>query len=112
MNSTLLGLLTKQILAALPSEKRELYQFIEHAEEKLAQKAKSKDQFIYLLVRHSPYKQAAEHFCMTYDQTARLMQEIEHEVNTKLESQIRNIKWVDYTKKMNVENTYFFLFKQ
>ncbi|MEH6962591.1 hypothetical protein V7195_26800 [Priestia megaterium] len=50
-----------------------------------------------LLKEQSPHHQAADRFGMTIFETVALMQEIEDEINEKLERKLDRYKWIDYT---------------
>ncbi|MBU7592341.1 hypothetical protein [Metabacillus halosaccharovorans] len=104
MNDKIMEVFAKSIIASLPREKRKLYQFIEGVEDSLAQQSKTKEQFLTLLKEQSPHHQAANHFQMTIDETVNLMQQIEDEINFKLEDKLRRYKWIDYTDQIFANN--------
>ncbi|MGM0920481.1 MAG: hypothetical protein ACQEWW_04515 [Bacillota bacterium] len=107
MNEKLMNILTRSIIAGLPQKKKNLYQYIESLEDRLASQCETKEQFLNLLIQRSPFQQAANHFCMTVDETYRLMKQIENEINRELEKKIDKHKWIDYTEKVikNQEKT-------
>ncbi|MFZ3589331.1 hypothetical protein ACOI1C_08645 [Bacillus sp. DJP31] len=103
MNEKLMEIFAREIIASLPKEKRRIYQFIESEEDKLAQRSKTKDQFLTLLKEHSPYKLAANCFQVTIGEIYSLMHEIENEINSRLDTRIQKKKWIDYTEMMGVQ---------
>ncbi|MGG3452114.1 hypothetical protein [Domibacillus aminovorans] len=98
MNEHLLEILTREIVASLSVERRQLYQFIVHLEDELAQQAETSDHFLSLLVKHAPHEQAAKHFNRSHGETIKLMKEIEKEIDEKLQLKIKKAKWIDCTK--------------
>lgn len=105
----------KNIVDNLPTKKRELYQFIVGIEDKLAQQAETKEQFLMLLKKHLPHLQAAHRFDMTLQEIVNLMHEIEDEINNRLENKMRRYQWIDYTEHAQANhhviqtNTQYFL---
>lgn len=97
MNEKMMEVFARDIIASLPSNKRMLYQFIEGVEDRLAQQAETKAQFLTLLKEHSPHHQAANRFGMTIYETVAFMHEIEDEISEKLERKLERYKWIDYT---------------
>ena len=97
MNEQLAGVLLKGLIAALPEEKRVLYEFIVQIEDTLAQQAETSGHFLSLLVKHAPYKQAAMHFGCSYEEINRKMKEIESELDEQLHIKINRTKWLDCT---------------
>ncbi|EDL62862.1 hypothetical protein BSG1_12816, partial [Bacillus sp. SG-1] len=67
----------------------------------LASRSETSDQFMSLLVKHTPHKQAAAHFNMTYGQLMKLMREIESEIDAKLRTKLKKVQWIDYTEQLN-----------
>ncbi|MGF2614814.1 hypothetical protein FZC84_08205 [Rossellomorea vietnamensis] len=97
MNEHLMEILARDIVAGLPPYKREVYEYVVRAEDELASQSETSDQFMSLLVKHSPHKQAAARFNMTYGQLIVLMREIESEIDEKLKEKEAKIKWIDYS---------------
>ncbi|USK32428.1 hypothetical protein LIT25_17720 [Bacillus sp. F19] len=108
MNEKLMNVLTRSIIAGLPPKKKNLYQYIESLEDRLASQCETKEQFLNLLIQRSPFQQAAVHFCMTVDETYRLMKQIENEINRELDKKIDKHRGIDYTEKVmkNQGNTH------
>lgn len=100
MNEHLMEILARDIVAALPSYKREVYQYVVGVEDELASQSNTSEQFMSLLVKHAPHKQAAARFNMTYGQLMVLMREIESEIDEKLKQKEAKAKWIDYTDKL------------
>ncbi|MBD1380764.1 hypothetical protein [Metabacillus arenae] len=101
MNDKMMEVFVRNIVASLPRNKRKLYQFIEGIEDSLAQQSETKEQFLALLKEQLPHLQAANRFNMSLDEIVKLMHEIEDEINEKLESRIKNYKWIDYTEQVH-----------
>lgn len=99
MNGRLMEFLLRSEVAKLPQEKKHLYQFIVDAEDSLAQQANTADEFRQFLVKHSPYDLATRHFKLPYKKIAQLMNDIEAELNEKIEIRYKKVKWIDYTKQ-------------
>lgn len=97
MNDQLMEFLLRSEVAKLPEEKKRLYQFIVDAEDSLAQQADNADEFHQLLVKHSPYNLAVRHFKLSYKKVAQLMNDIEAELNKKIEIRCKKVEWIDYT---------------
>ena len=97
MNEKMMEVFARDIIASLPFNKRMLYQFIEGVEDRLAQKAETKKQFLTLLKQQSPHHQAAERFGMSIYETVALMHEVEDEISEKLEKKLDRYKWIDCT---------------
>ena len=102
-------------MSKLADEKRQVYQFIVTEEDLLAEKAETADQLLQLLTKNSPYRLAARHFNMSFEEVTRFMQEIEAEINERIEARCKKVKWIDYTDNMKQTNSrnrkkYVFLF--
>ncbi|MGD6966195.1 hypothetical protein ACQCVP_07185 [Rossellomorea vietnamensis] len=97
MNEHLMEILAREIVNGLPPHKREVYQYVVGVEDELASQSNTSEQFMSLLVKHAPHKQAASHFNMTYGQLMVLMKEIESEIDEKLKRKESNARWIDYS---------------
>ncbi|MGM0846263.1 MAG: hypothetical protein ACQEUT_14900 [Bacillota bacterium] len=95
MNDNLMEILARDIVAGLPPYKKEVYQYVVRVEDELASQSKTSEQFMSLLVKNAPHKQAAAYFNMTYGQLMVLMREIESEIDEKLKRKMTNAKWID-----------------
>jgi hypothetical protein len=98
MNHHLMEILGREIIKSLPAEKREMYEYVVQKEDELAQWATTSEEFLALLVKHAPHRQAARHFNLTFGELMMTMREIEEEINQQLESKLKNVQWVDLTK--------------
>lgn len=101
MNEHLMEILTREIVASLPRERRQLYEFIVCLEDELAQEAQTSQHFLSLLAENSPHKKAAEFFDRPYGETMKLMKDIENEIEEKLQRKISKAKWIDCTDMIN-----------
>ncbi|MFE4142055.1 hypothetical protein ACFX4I_09250 [Peribacillus sp. YIM B13472] len=99
MNERLMEFLLRDEVTRLSGVKKQVYEFIVNEEDYLASKADTVDQFMRLLVKHSPPRLAARHFNMPYGEIIRFMNEIEDELNERLEERYKKVKWMDYTEK-------------
>ena len=97
MNDRFMEFLLRSEVDKLPQEKKQLYQFIINAEDCLAQEADTADEFHRLMGKHSPYNLASRHFKMSFKKIALVMNDIEAELNEKIESRYKNAEWIDYT---------------
>lgn len=97
MNDRLMEFLLKSEVAKLPEEKKRLYQFIVDTEDSLAQRADTADEFHRLMVKHSPYDLASRYFKIPFEKVAELMNDLEAELNEKIEIRYKKVKWIDYT---------------
>lgn len=104
MNETLMEFLLRDEVRKLADRKREVYQFIVQEEDRLAEKATTANQLLQLLMKHKPHQLAASHFDLPYTEVFCLMQEIEAELNERIEVRSKQVKWIDYTKKMKQSN--------
>jgi hypothetical protein len=115
MNDKLMEFLFRDEVSKLADEKRQVYQFIVNEEDWLAEKAETANQLLQLLIKHSPHRLAAGHFNMSFEEVTRFMQEIETEINERIEARCKKVKWIDYTDNMKQSNArnrkkYVFLF--
>ncbi|MBT2638580.1 hypothetical protein [Bacillus sp. ISL-39] len=101
MNSHLMEILSRDILQSLPIEQRKVYEYVVHLEDQLAQQAETSEEFMALLVKHSPHRQAARHFNLTFGQLMTLMREAENFINQQLEKKLENLTWLDLTEQVN-----------
>ena len=101
MNEHLIEILARDLVAGLAPYKREVYQYVVGIEDELASRSETSDQFMSLLVKHTPHKQAAAHFNMTYGELMMLMREIETEIDAKLKKKLKQVQWIDYTEQLN-----------
>lgn len=100
MNSHLMEIISREIVKSLPPKQKEIYEFVVQLEDELAQKASTSEEFMALLVKHSPHRQAAEHFNLSFGQLIMTMHEIEDIINRKLENKLRNVTWVELTDSL------------
>ena len=100
MNSHLMEILSREIIKSLPIEQREVYEYVVRLEDDLAQQAETSDEFMSLLVKYSPHRQAARHFNLTFGQLMALMREAETFINQQLERKLENATWVDLTEQV------------
>ncbi|MGM0754057.1 MAG: hypothetical protein ACQET6_19275 [Bacillota bacterium] len=116
MNEHLMEIAARDIVKGLPNEKREIYQYVVDLEDELASRSETSEEFMALLVKHSPHQQAASHFNMNFGELMKRMREIEQEINAKLDQKLRNVTWIDYTdtirsmKGSEAINTSYFFF--
>jgi hypothetical protein len=101
MNSHLMEILSREIIKSLPLEQREVYEYVVRLEDDLAQQAETSDEFMSLLVKHAPHRQAARHFNLTFGQLMALMREAESFINQQLERKLENVTWLDLTEQVN-----------
>lgn len=99
MNGRLMELLLKSEVEKLSEENKRLYKFIVKNEDLLAQQAETADQFRKLLVEKSPYILASYHFHIPFAKVFQLMNEIEAELNLRLEARCKQVKWIDMTDR-------------
>ncbi len=116
MNERLKGFLQRNEIGRISKELRELYEYIVNEEDQLADKADSVDQFLQLLVTHSPYELAASHFNMSTERVFQLMRKIEEDLHERIETRYKKSRWIDYTDYNQQTNTgvckkYVFLFE-
>jgi hypothetical protein len=104
MNGYLIEILAREIVQALPPQKREMYQYVVRREDELARQASTSDEFMNLLIKHAPHRQAADYFRLTFGEFMAEMREIEKEIEKEIERQLnrklQQVKWVDCTDAM------------
>lgn len=100
LNEKGMNVLAKGIIAGLSETKRSVYQYIESREDELASQCETKEQFLTMLVKVSPYHEAAGRFNISAEEIYRLMKETEAEINKKLEQKLNTYKWIDCTERM------------
>lgn len=115
MNERLVEFLWKSEVSRLTDEKRKLYEFIIEAEDTLAEKAATVDEFFRLALVDSPINAAMNHFQLPYNQVVSLLMDIEEELNIKIERRSKKVKWIDFSEKYNPDiagerKNYLFLF--
>ncbi|WP_306009229.1 hypothetical protein [Bacillus sp. MMSF_3328] len=103
MNERLVDIIIREIVSGLPPEDRDLYQYVTNIEDRLAQQSETSDQFMSLLVKHSPLKQAAEKFSLGVTETYQRMQMIEREINKLVEERRTRMKWIDLTDRLDAD---------
>jgi hypothetical protein len=101
MNEHLMEILVRDIVAGIPQHKREVYQYVVGIEDELASQSHTSEHFMSLLVKHTPHKQAASRFNMTYGQLIKLMREIETEIDGQLKMKLKKFEWIDCTDEIN-----------
>ncbi|RIW29010.1 hypothetical protein D3H55_20010 [Bacillus salacetis] len=104
MNEHLMEMMARDIVAALPSQKRDVYQYVVGIEDELASQSQTTEQFMSLLAKHTPHKQAASHFNMTYGQLMKIMREIETEIDLQLKRKIKKVEWVDCSDQFKLDS--------
>lgn len=100
MNGYLMEILAREIVQALPPLKREMYQYVVRQEDELARQASTSDEFMSLLIKHAPHRQAADYFRLTFGEFMAEMREIEKEIERQLNRKLQQVKWVDCTDVM------------
>ncbi|WP_408007825.1 hypothetical protein ACJROX_24480 [Pseudalkalibacillus sp. A8] len=115
MNDYLSEMLARDIIEALPGYKRDLYKFIIGLEDSLAQQSDTTDEFLTLLKKHSPLRQAAKYFRRSVRETDQLMKEIEKEIDAELSLKLQHINWLDCSdlvrkRRRNDKQAAFFLY--
>jgi hypothetical protein len=100
MNEHLMEIVAREIVEGLPNKKRDIYQYVIGLEDELASRSETSEEFMALLVKHSPHQQAASHFNMSFGELMKRMRDIEQEVNTKLDKKLKHATWIDYTDTM------------
>lgn len=95
MNERLRESLLRSEVKKLSEEQRSLYQFVVEIENCLAQSAETVVHFLRLLVKYSPYELASRHFDLLIKKVVRLMNDIEVELNKKVEIRCARSKWID-----------------
>ncbi|MEL3971053.1 hypothetical protein AAEO50_02075 [Rossellomorea oryzaecorticis] len=100
MNGYLMEILARDIVKSLPSRKRDMYQYVVRREDELARQATTSDEFMSLLIRHAPHRQAAEHFHLSFGEFMAEMREIEKEIDRQLSRKLQQVRWVDCTDVM------------
>ena len=110
MNDRLVGFLLRDEISRLEGRKKQIYEFIVKEEDFLALEAETADQFIKLLIKHSPVRLAANHFGMDYTEILRMMWDIEMELTDRLEERYKKIQWFDFSDKSQDASRRLFLF--
>ncbi|MCP3028664.1 hypothetical protein [Halobacillus sp. A5] len=98
MSDYLIKILTDKIVASLPKEKREIYDYVINIEDKIAEEAGSAEEFMVRLKSESPHKRAANHFDMTLLELLQTINDIDREIAAQLETKIQLVRWKDYTE--------------
>lgn len=105
MNRHLMEILTREIVNSLPKGKREMYQYVVRIEDELAQEVGTSEEFMGLLIKNAPHRQAAEHFHLSFGQFMVNMREIEKEIQQRLDAQLDQVKWFDCTNLMRQQRS-------
>lgn len=96
MNEGLADFLWKSEVARLPECKRELYKFITEAENSLAERAETADEFCRLLLADSPISLAVNYFQLPYEQVVEAMLEIEEHLGERIQQRSKKVKWIEF----------------
>jgi len=115
VNERLMDFLLKSEIARLPEEKRKLYQFVTEAEDSLAEKAVTVDDFYSLVLADSPVNAAMNHFQWPYDKVVAMLMDVEGELDRKVKLRSKGVKWVEFklksdSKTIDNGNKQLFLF--
>jgi Na+/phosphate symporter len=100
MHERLRASLLRSEVKKLSEEKRSLYQFVIELEDSLVEIAETADHFLSLLAEKSPYERASQHFGLPVIKVIRLINDIEEELNEKVERRYERSKWIDYTDQL------------
>ncbi|KIL51179.1 hypothetical protein [Jeotgalibacillus campisalis] len=100
MNQHLMEILARQIIGELPEVERQLYEYITEMEDSLAAQSSTSDQFMTLLVKHSPHQQAADQFGLSFEKTMVKMKQIEMKIDNQLEEKMKYVKWTDVSEEV------------
>lgn len=115
MNERLMDFLLKSEIARLPEEKRKLYQFVTEAEDSLAEKAATVDEFYSLVLADSPVNAAMNYFQWSYDRVVGTLMAVEEELDQKIKQRSKRVKWIEFKagqspKTMDAGSNKLFLF--
>lgn len=66
MNAHMMEILTREAIKSLPPDQKAIYEYVVQLEDELAQQARTSEEFLALLVEHSPHRHAAKHFNMSF----------------------------------------------
>lgn len=115
MNERLMDFLLKTEIARLPEEKKKLYEFVTEAEDSLAEKAGSMDEFYNLVLTDSPINSAMHYFQWPYDKVVTILMDVERELDWKIKMRSKRVKWIEFKQKrdpktMDEGNKKLFLF--
>lgn len=100
MNDRLMELLLKSEVRKLPENKKRLYQFIIDIENSLVEKSNTAEEYLQLFTAYSPYEIASRHFNMPFSMITKLMNEIEEELNKRMEERCSKVRWFNYTNQL------------
>lgn len=100
MNERFIASLLRSEVKKLPEERRRLYQYVIGLEDSLATIAETAEQFLNLLKEKSPYERASQHFGLPVKKIVHLINDIEIELNEKVEKRYKSSKWIDYTNQL------------
>ncbi|MFC5592103.1 hypothetical protein ACFPRA_24815 [Sporosarcina soli] len=100
MHERLRASLLRSEVKKLSEEKRSLYQFVIELEDSLVEIAETADHFLSLLAEKSPYEHASQHFGLPVIKVIRLINDIEVELNEKVDRRYKRSKWIDYTDQL------------
>ncbi|MDG5471975.1 hypothetical protein P6709_09455 [Jeotgalibacillus sp. ET6] len=100
MNQHLMEIMARQIIGELPEDERQLYEYIIEMEDSLAAQSSTSDQFMTLLVKHSPHQQASDRFGLSFEKTMVKMKQIEMKIDDQLEEKMKRVKWTDVSAEV------------
>ncbi|WP_082235433.1 hypothetical protein [Halobacillus massiliensis] len=98
MNIYLINILTEKIVATLPKEQREIYNYVIKMEDQMAEESVTKEEFMVRLKSESPHERAARHFNMTFYDLLQTVDQIDREIANQLDTKIKSVSWKDYTE--------------
>ncbi|MRX73256.1 hypothetical protein GJU40_14000 [Bacillus lacus] len=109
MNQHKQDYLLKTAVNKLPEAQKKLYQYVVELENELAEAAETADQFMNLLVKHSPHGQAAITFNMTFQEVYEEMENIERCLALELQNMKNHAKWLHLMERDRFNKTFLFL---
>ena len=66
-------------------DRRPLYEFVTALEDEYASISATSEEFMQLLVKHAPHRQAAAHFSLSFGEFIQTMRKIEETINAEMD---------------------------
>ncbi|GLI85208.1 hypothetical protein ANABIO32_29330 [Rossellomorea marisflavi] len=110
MNEHLMEIIGREIVASLPAPERSMYEFVTALEDEYASISATSEEFMQLLVKHAPHRQAAAHFSLSFGEFIQTMRKIEETINAEMDLRLSRMTWIDCTDRFRQGDTQYFYF--
>lgn len=93
MNEIALHLAAQSEIKKIPTEDREIYEFVVAYEEQLADRASTEEEFQVLLLSREPYEAAAVEFARSGPEIVAIVNHWERHIQSKVSERMKHMGW-------------------